>query len=68
MVQVWTAGTRGGFKCPHCGARYAIQINRLPARESGEATCVECQKVMASWSGTTIPSFTLKTHADGSPA
>jgi hypothetical protein len=68
MVQVWKSGAGDDFTCPSYGAVYAVKINRLPARDTDNATCVECKQIMAEWNSTVAPSFTLKTHKDGSPA
>jgi len=67
MTQVWVSGISQDFTCPHCGAVYALKIKRLPARDTDEANCVDCGKVMASWNSTAAPSFTLKVYANGSP-
>ncbi|WP_407170197.1 MJ0042-type zinc finger domain-containing protein [Bradyrhizobium sp. ORS 111] len=68
MVQTWKTGPGEDHACPHCGAIYAVTIRRLPAKDRDDAPCVECGKELASWNSTSVPSFKLKTRADGRPA
>jgi predicted Zn finger-like uncharacterized protein len=48
MVQVWKSGSGEDFTCPHCGAVYAVTINRLPAKDSDDVNCLERGKITAS--------------------
>jgi predicted Zn finger-like uncharacterized protein len=57
--------TRNGdevFACPHCGTQYRVTVSS-PARDSGSATCEVCNRVMATWTDSAIPSYTMKIPA-----
>ncbi|WP_408868672.1 MJ0042-type zinc finger domain-containing protein [Asaia sp. VD9] len=59
MVKVWGHGEGDDFTCPHCQARYAVTIMRLPVRERDSATCQKCGKVMNTWNSTETYSYSL---------
>jgi predicted Zn finger-like uncharacterized protein len=50
------------FTCSHCGTQYRVTLS-LPARDSGSATCEVCHQVMATWTDSAIPSYTMKIPA-----
>ena len=64
MVKTWGTAEGDDFTCPHegCGARYKVELHRVPVKDEDSATCMKCRKVMKSWRSTTFPSFTLITE------
>jgi hypothetical protein len=52
------------FACPHCGTQYRVTLSP-PARDSGSATLEVCHQVMATWTDSAIPSYTMKIPAGG---
>lgn len=61
MVRITRNGDES-FACPHCGTEYRVTVS-LPARDSGSATCEVCNRVMATWTDSAIPSYTMKIRA-----
>ena len=42
----------GTYRCPHCGALYAVMVRRLLAPRADEAVCEICLRTMTSWHST----------------
>jgi predicted Zn finger-like uncharacterized protein len=61
MVRITRNGDEG-FACPHCGTEYRVTVS-APARDSGSVTCEVCNRVMATWTDSAIPSYTMKIPA-----
>jgi predicted Zn finger-like uncharacterized protein len=59
MVKTWNSALGGTYTCPNCGAVYAVMIRRYPMRDKDYARCECCNKVMAEWNDTEVPSFEL---------
>jgi len=53
------------YKCPHCGARYKVTYARIPCRDQDHEDCDVCRKRMASWDGSSIPTYTLISSQNG---
>jgi predicted Zn finger-like uncharacterized protein len=47
------------FKCPYCRAGYRFNLDQISFRQRGQANCEVCVKVMYSWNGYQVPSFSL---------
>jgi transcription elongation factor Elf1 len=48
------------FFCPSCGALYAVTYSRpLSGDSNNTATCVVCERIMATSSSTDVPTFKL---------
>jgi predicted Zn finger-like uncharacterized protein len=45
--------------CPRCQAVYTIHARRVPAREQRKFRCGSCNRLLASWTGTTAFSYRL---------
>jgi predicted Zn finger-like uncharacterized protein len=58
MVRIMRRGEED-FACPHCGTQYRVTVS-LPARDSGSAICEVCNRVMATWTDSAIPSYRMK--------
>jgi transcription elongation factor Elf1 len=61
MVRI-TRSADEDFSCPHCGTAYRVTFS-MPARDSGSATCEVCHRVMATWTDSAIPSYSIKVSA-----
>lgn len=45
--------------CPKCQAVYTVHARRVPAREQRKFKCGSCNRLLASWTGTTAFSYRL---------
>ena len=68
LAQAWEANPPVEHMCQHCGAIYAVTVKRLPVKDDGGASCVECGNELAWWNSTSVPSFELKKQGNGEPA
>jgi transposase-like protein len=46
-------------KCPHCDAVYEVTYTKIAFRDRDSEDCAVCGKQMASWNGSSIPSYRL---------
>jgi len=42
----------GTYKCPHCGALYALQIKHLMSSKTHRADCGVCREITTNWHST----------------
>ena len=59
MAQKWTTSSGDDFACLHCGAAYAVMVHRFPTHAQEHATCECCHRIMKTWVGPSVLSFTL---------
>ena len=64
----WGSVTSGLFKCPHCGARYAVTVAQMAEVKAGMAKCLVCERTMSEWNEKVQPSYTLVKRPDEPPA
>jgi predicted Zn finger-like uncharacterized protein len=49
----------GEDTCPKCQAVYTVHARRVPVREQRKFKCGSCNRLLASWTGTTAFSYRL---------